>query len=292
MKVTCAGIVGLFLLTLSATASTQQPYPQQPYPPAAQPAPAPRYCVPGTNVCFGGNGQGGLGAGGSAGGQVGPNGASGNANGGANGNGQGSPPPPPPAQPASPPHSQAPVPPQAPIDPSPPPPWPAPPPTPSNDYMIGHGSWQSGILPCGLVRAGFWSGFHIGGCLALPVRLKNVGFDVLETQLTAGGTVPTFDVVVSPVSGVVPFASEGLWQHAYLRFGVQAGYSWPTTTVGSKFFRGGGHAGVGYEWDVAQGVALRLFDLRFVSEVTGNDADRLGHAYDLGVTLSSGVVFK
>ena len=123
-----------------------------------------------------------------------------------------------------------------------------------------------------------------------PVRQASV--ELASSTDLSHSMSTSFDVVVSPVSGVVPFASEGLWQHAYLRFGVQAGYSWPTTTVGSKFFRGGGHAGIGYEWDVAQGVALRLFDLRFVSEVTGNDADRLGHAYDLGVTLSSGLVFK
>ena len=290
----------LLLLSLSPSATAQQPYPQQPYPQQPYPQqpspqqPATRTCIPGTNICLGGNGEGGLGAGGGAGGQVGPNGASGHANGGANGNGNANgngqvpPSPSPPAPPQV-------APPASPVEPSPPVArWvpPAGPPTPSNDYSIGHGSWQSGILSCGIVRAGFWSGFHFGGCLALPVRLKNVGFDFLETQLTAGGTIPTFDVVVSPVSGLVPLASDGLWQHAYLRLGVQAGYSWPTTAVGHELVRGGGHAGIGYEWDVAPGLALRLVDLRFVGEVTGNDADRLGHAYDLGVMFSSGLVLK
>jgi hypothetical protein len=129
--------------------------------------------------------------------------------------------------------------------------------------------------------------------LAIPVRTRSIGLDILETQITSGGTRPTLDVVVSPFSGMINlWPDDTLWGRPYVRVGMQLGYSFPERDDVHRFFRFGGHIGLGYEWDVAEGVALRLLDVRFVGEATGNEVDRLGRRFDLGVMFSSGVTFK
>jgi hypothetical protein len=143
------------------------------------------------------------------------------------------------------------------------------------------------------VRVGFWSGVHYGGCLLIPYRTRTIGLDILETQVTAGGELPTLDVVVSPVSGLVKLVPDDtVWGGLYLRVGPQLGYSFARSDDAHRYFRFGGHVGIGYELDIASNVALRILDARFVGEATGNRADREGHRFDLGVLLSTGIVFK
>lgn len=83
-----------------------------------------------------------------------------------------------------------------------------------------------------------------------------------------------------------------LWGGPYVRLGVQGGYSFPEDATAHRFFRFGAHAGVGYELNLGASVALRLLDVRFVGEATGNEVDRLGQRFDLSVSFSSGIVFK
>lgn len=150
-----------------------------------------------------------------------------------------------------------------------------------------------GFSACAAVRIGLWSGMHYGGCLFVPYRSRTIGIDVFETQVTAGGELPTLDVVVAPVSGLVKLVPDDtVWGGLYLRVGPQVGYSFPRSDEAHRYFRFGGHAGIGYELDVASNVALRLLDARFVAEATGNRADREGHRFDLGVLLTTGIVFK
>ena len=226
------------------------------------------YCVPGTAICVKVQGNG-------------------------NGNGQVTPPPAPTYVPPPPPTYVPPPPPPPPTYVPPPvaPPPPASPPPPTNNYSVGHGSFGAGFAACGVARVGLWSGYHFGGCLAIPYRQANVGFDFVETQVTAGGKRPTVDVIVAPVSALFLFGGDAPWSHFYVRLGLQAGYSWSTRADGNDFFRFGGHAGIGYERDFGS-VTLRLADVRISGEVTGADADRIGNRYDLGITLSSGIIFR
>lgn len=127
----------------------------------------------------------------------------------------------------------------------------------------------------------------------VPYRSRTIGLDWFETQVTAGGALPTLDVVVAPISGLVKLLpDDATWGGLYLRLGPQLGYSFPQSDAASRYFRFGGHVGVGYELDVASNVALRVLDARFVGEATGNRADPDGRRFDLGVLLSSGIVFK
>ena len=73
---------------------------------------------------------------------------------------------------------------------------------------------------------------------------------------------------------------------------TQVGYSFARSDDAYRYFRFGGHVGIGYELDISSNLAIRVLDARFIGEATGNRADREGHRFDLGVLLSGGIVFK
>jgi hypothetical protein len=153
----------------------------------------------------------------------------------------------------------------------------------------------NGFSTCAAVRVGFWSGLHYGGCAALSVRGEDVGFD-LELDVLGGGTVPTLDFLL-PISIVVPLGNtDDLFTGPYLRFGPDFGYSATLDVASDGFFRLGGHFGGGYGIDLADGVALRLLDVRFYADGRGDktpvDSDRVGDKIDLGLLFTSGVIFK
>ena len=180
---------------------------------SAQPAQGTPICIPGTQICGWADGHGGIQANASGNAQVTPNGANaagqanaqgnaaangnasanGNANGTANGNGnangnaQGN------GGARS--NGDAHANPQAPL------------PTPPDDSGGGGGSsgggsssgyepytgrFGVGVSGCAVVRAGVWSGFKAGGCVAVSFRFEALTFE-METQLLYGGTTHAFD---------------------------------------------------------------------------------------------------
>ncbi len=197
-----SSIAALAVFFISAVAHAQQPPPPQPL------------CIPGTTLCLGANGNGGLGGG--AHGQIGPNGASGGANGNGNANGGGYVQPPPPRPPPQYP------PPQPQPQPAPKPPPASPPPTPTTPPQptqpstdTSYGGMQSngsdttrpgiGVYP--VVRVGTESGFHFGGDFAFGVHGANWGFEQ-ELMCLYGGTVKLVDfsiVIDSAPATIQPF---------------------------------------------------------------------------------------
>ena len=211
-------------------------------------------CVPGTPYCASTDGNGGV----HLGGQVGPNGASawGNANGNANAQGRGAWRPPPP-RPASPPRR----------------------------FGFGFG-------PSAVVRGGLWSGFKGGGSFAVSFRFESLAFE-METQLVHGGTTSATDWTF-PMSFLVPLGQRRtLFEGLYLRFGGSPiGATFAKQEDGGGFVRFGVHAGAGYELRLGGAVTWRVLDARVSFDLgTKKALDRLGHEYDGGLQLGSGLVF-
>jgi hypothetical protein len=151
------------------------------------------------------------------------------------------------------------------------------------------------ISTCGAVRVGFWSGFHGGACAGFTVRGELVGFDI-GLMITGGGTVPTLDFTL-PVQIIIPLGDRSdLFSGPYIGFGPDFGYAATLGTRSGGFFNIGGHVGGGYETRLSDSLALRVAELGFYAwaraDKTPVDSDRVGHQFDLGFTLSSGVIFK
>lgn len=211
-------------------------------------------CVPGTPYCASTNGNGGV----QLGGQVGPGGASawGNANGNASG-GAWHPLPARPPRPASPPRR----------------------------FGFGFG-------PSAVVRGGLWSGFKGGGSFAVSFRFESLAFE-METQLVHGGTTSATDWTF-PISFLVPLGQRRtLFEGLYLRFGGSPiGATFAKQEDGGGFVRFGVHAGAGYELRLGGAVTWRVLDARVSFDLgTKKALDRLGHEYDGGLQLGSGLVF-
>jgi len=179
------GCVALFLLVAEGICFAQQPL-----------------CVPGTQLCSRANGDGGVQAGGNVRGRVGANGATVDANANANGNvntngnvtgggsasggGDGS------------------------------------------DYGGGDGNWHrsysepirwgAGLLLCGTVKAGVYSGIKAGPCFAVSFRTERLTFE-MESQLLFGGVRHSVDWVF-PMSFVIPLTTQrSLYEGLQLRVG-------------------------------------------------------------------------
>jgi|GEM_PF-1559117 len=251
---------------------------------AQQGAPPPVWCVPGTVVCVQGAGQGnGNGAagatlGGSASGQIGPNGAQGraqaqgnadvNANANANAAGQASRQQRQPEETVSPQHHRA---------------------------RVGP-PLAIGTSPCLVGRVGIWSGYHGGVCFGFGLRAHSgVGFE-LESVALAGGTVPTLDLLLRPTL-VVPLAgTTPYFDQLSLKIGsTVVGGSIPLE--GSKsYLRFGGSVGLGYDFSWSDSVNWRVLDASFYGEVRVGPRrpaymDRLGDSWDLGLMVSTGLLF-
>lgn len=222
----------------------------------------PPLCVPGTPYCASADGNSGV----QLGGQVGPNGASawGNANGNANAEGprlrgeewrRGGWRPPP--RPASPPRR----------------------------FGFGFG-------PSAVVRGGLRSGFKGGGSFAVSFRFASLAFE-METQLVHGGTTRATDWTF-PLSFLVPLGQRRtLFEGLYLRFGGSPiGATFAKAEDGGGFVRFGVHAGAGYELRLGGVVTWRVLDARVSFDLgTKKALDRLGHEYDGGLQLGSGLTF-
>jgi len=227
-------------------------------------------CVPGTTVCAESDGRGGVKVDASGKGQVGPGGASatgqaganadGNANANANANAQG-----------------------------------------QGDgnysgggggyYRASHGRFGKGVTLCPIARLGVWSGFKVGGCVAISFRWEKAAFE-METQLLYGGVTHAFDWSL-PLSLLVPLANDdSLFSGPYLRFGGSpVGATFARDEDGGSFVRFGLFAGGGYELDLADWVAWRVIDIRLSFDVgTKRAMDDRNHWFDPGVQLGSGFV--
>jgi hypothetical protein len=260
------------------------------------------WCIPGTTLCAGGNGQGqgnggaggGATLGGSAGGQVTPQGADGHANGNANGNGQANgqangganggvvvpqPPPPPP-----PPVLNVP----APLPPPTAPPVYASPPVSSNNGG-GHGSPSAAFAGCAIVQVGLFSGFKAGGCIGVRLPGHALSLD-LDLQVLGGGTLPGIDIVPA-ISVVVPL-SDG---DAYDRWNIRIGIPFPGAWVSTRDRDTGivfrlPQVGIGYDVQVSSTVALRLLDVRAQLELRTKDVDTKGHWFEPAIQVGMGLL--
>jgi hypothetical protein len=243
------------LLVLSATAGTC--FAQSPQP----------WCVPGTQLCAQGNGNGGVRVGGQAQGQVGPNGASatGNANAGANANANAD----------------------------------------ANGSFEGQseGNYNAprrraapsrssaASTFCVVGKLGVFSGLKGGGCYAVSFRTEALFFE-METELLFGGTRHSIDWLF-PMSFVVPLSSaRSLYQGLQLRFGGSPlGVTFAKERDGGTYIRFGLHAGLSYEWAFSSAAAWRVFDARaFLDFATKREVDDRGNFLDFGAQLSTGIV--
>ena len=238
---------------------------------SAQPARGTPICVPGTAICGSADGRGGIQVSGSANGQISPNGANasgqasaqgnanananananGNGNGNASGNGRGG----------------------------------------SHHSRRYTGRFGVGVAGCPVVRAGIWSGYKAGGCVAVSFRFEALTFE-METQLLYGGTTHAFDWTF-PMSFIIPLANEGsLFEGGYLRFGGSPiGATFARKQDGGNFVRFGLFAGAGYELAISHALTWRVIDARLSFDMgTRRAMDRLGNWVDLGMQLSTGLV--
>ena len=154
------------------------------------------------------------------------------------------------------------------------------------------GRFGVGVTLCPIARVGIWSGFKVGGCVAVSFRWEAVAFE-METQLLYGGTTHAFDWTL-PLSLLVPLGNrDSLYQGPYLRFGGSpVGATFARTKDGGNFVRFGLFAGGGYELDVSRALTWRVFDARFSFDMgTRRAMDRQGHWVDLGLQLGTGIVF-
>jgi hypothetical protein len=153
-----------------------------------------------------------------------------------------------------------------------------------------------GYSPCLVARIGVWSGVHAGACFGFGLRAYNgVGFD-LDFVVLGGGTLPTLDLLLRPTL-VVPLAGRTpYFDQLSLKIGSTiVGGSIPLE--GSKgYVRFGGSVGLGYDVSLSDWVNWRVLDASFYAEVrvgTRRAAymDRLGNSWDLGLMLSTGILF-
>jgi hypothetical protein len=113
----------------------------------------------------------------------------------------------------------------------------------------------------------------------------------MEGQLLYGGTTHALDLTF-PMSVVVPLANDSdLFDGGYLRFGGSpVGGTFARTADGGSFVRFGIFAGAGYEIALGSVVSWRVIDARASFDFgTASALDRLGHAVDLGLQLSTGI---
>lgn len=221
-------------------------------------------CVPGTAVCAVSDGRGGLRVDASGSGQAGPGGATatgqagadanaaGNAGAGTNGGR----------------HAGG-----------------------GGSYRVSRGRSGTGLTLCPLARVGVWSGIKAGGCLALGFRWEKAGFE-METQLLYGGVTHAFDWSF-PLSLLVPLANDdSLFEGPFLRFGGSPiGATFARERDGGSFVRFGLFAGGGYEVNLADWVAWRVFDLRLSFDVgTKRAMDDRRHWFDPGLQLGMGLI--
>lgn len=238
--------------------------------PRAARADAPTVCVPGTPLCAGADGRGGVRIDANGGAQVGPNGASvngqangnGNANAGAWANGQGA--------------ARG-----------------------DGSGSRGGGSHRRryegrfgvGVDLCPVVRAGLSSGFKVGACAGVSFRWEALTFE-METQLVYGGTTKAVDWTF-PMSFLVPLGNErSLFDGPYLRFGGSPiGATFAAKSNGGSFVRFGLFAGAGYEMPLGSRVSWRVIDARLSLDMgTKRAMDRERNWLDPGVQLSTGLI--
>jgi hypothetical protein len=158
-------------------------------------------------------------------------------------------------------------------------------------YRESHGRSGSGVTLCPSARVGVWSGFKAGGCIAIGFRWEKAGFE-METQLLYGGVTHAFDWSF-PMSLLVPLANhDSLFEGPYLRFGGSpVGATFARDRDGGSFVRFGLFAGGGYELNLADWVAWRVFDLRLSFDLgTKRAMDDRGHWFDPGLLLGTGLV--
>lgn len=158
-------------------------------------------------------------------------------------------------------------------------------------YRASHGRFGTGLTLCPTARAGVWSGIKVGGCIAVGFRWDSAWLE-LETQLLYGGLTHAFDWSLS-ASLVVPLANEqSLFQGPYLRFGGSPiGATFARERDGGGFVRFGLFAGGGYELNLSDALAWRVFDLRLCFDVgTHSSLDDRGHWFDPGLQLGTGLV--
>jgi hypothetical protein len=158
-------------------------------------------------------------------------------------------------------------------------------------YRKSHGRSGTGLAFCPLARIGVWSGLKAGGCLAFGFRWESAGFE-METQLLYGGVTRAFDWSF-PLSLLVPLANDdSLFDGPYLRFGGSPiGATFARERDGGSFVRFGLFAGAGYEVNLADWIAWRVFDLRLSFDVgTKRAMDDRRHWFDPGLQLGMGLV--
>jgi hypothetical protein len=145
------------------------------------------------------------------------------------------------------------------------------------------------------MRVGVWSGYRGGACLTYTSRSEVIGMD-FGLAVLAGGTVPTVDFML-PLTVTIPVGSTStLFDGLYVPIGIEFGYGATTGVKSDGFFRFDVNAGLGYETRLDESLVWRIFDLRAYAmlhiDKTPVDDDRVGHRFDLGAMLMSGLVFK
>jgi hypothetical protein len=149
----------------------------------------------------------------------------------------------------------------------------------------------AGVTFCGTFKVGVLSGYKGGPCFAISFRTEPLTFE-METELLFGGTRHSIDWVF-PMSFVIPLTSQrSLYEGLHLRVGGSPiGVTFARARDGGNYLRFGLHAGLSYEWDLADAVTWRVFDARaFLDFGTRREVDRLGNFLDFGGQLSTGIV--
>ena len=225
-------------------------------------------CIPGTPFCAGVNGNGGVQTTGSAQGRVSPTGATGYANANANANAS----------------------------------------TNGNINASGNGQrntnqntsgyyaeptrFGAGILLCGTLKTGIFSGIKAGPCFAVSFRTERLTFE-LESQLLFGGVRHSVDWVF-PMSFVIPLTNQrSLYEGLQLRIGGSPiGATFARERNGGNFIRFGLHTGLSYELGINSALSWRLFDVRtYLDFGTRRQVDLRDHFLDFGGQLATGLVF-
>ncbi len=141
-------------------------------------------------------------------------------------------------------------------------------------------------------RVGFTSGWHGGGGLVVAPTWGAWGIE-LDTLVFHGGTVPRtdLDILLGPIWH--PFedyvGADGFYLSltGEVRFGFK-GHEDQLTSLG-------GDVGLGYELPLSRNVTWRVADARFFAlartDSGPSQEDRLGHKYDLGVLVLTGIGF-
>jgi hypothetical protein len=124
---------------------------------------------------------------------------------------------------------------------------------------------------------------------------EGVGFE-LELVVLAGGTLPTLDILLRPTL-VVPLAGRTpYFDQLSLKIGsTMIGGSVPLEGS-TSYLRFGGSVGLGYDVALSDSLDWQVLEASFYGEVrVGSDhgayMDRLGDDWDLGLMLSTGVLF-